>query len=59
MMMYYTLYESEKSLRLSVYISSQNTQSGTQWDGLRHFGIFSQKVFYQGQVFFMFKVMFK
>ncbi|KIJ31836.1 hypothetical protein M422DRAFT_185389 [Sphaerobolus stellatus SS14] len=25
-----------------------NTQSGTQWDGLRHFGIFSEKCFYQG-----------
>ncbi|GJJ11767.1 hypothetical protein Clacol_006005 [Clathrus columnatus] len=25
-----------------------NTQSGTQWDGLRHFGIFSAKCFYQG-----------
>ncbi|KIJ25948.1 hypothetical protein M422DRAFT_273038 [Sphaerobolus stellatus SS14] len=25
-----------------------NTQFGTQWDGLRHFGIFSEKCFYQG-----------
>jgi len=25
-----------------------NTQSGTQWDGLRHFGIISEGVFYQG-----------
>ncbi|KAF8589752.1 hypothetical protein K439DRAFT_1651505 [Ramaria rubella] len=25
-----------------------NTQSGTQWDGLRHFGIASAAVFYQG-----------
>jgi len=25
-----------------------NTQSGTQWDGLRHFGIDEHRVFYQG-----------
>ncbi|KAF8514692.1 hypothetical protein BU17DRAFT_94199 [Hysterangium stoloniferum] len=25
-----------------------NTQSGSQWDGLRHFGIISEGVFYQG-----------
>lgn len=24
----------------------QNTQSGTQWDGLRHFGILEHEVFY-------------
>lgn len=24
----------------------QNTQSGTQWDGLRHFGIIEHGVFY-------------
>lgn len=25
-----------------------NTQSGTQWDGMRHFGVLEHKVYYQG-----------
>ena len=27
---------------------TQNTQSGTQWDGLKHFGMLEHKMFYQG-----------
>lgn len=26
----------------------QNTQSGSQWDGLRHFGILDHGVYYNG-----------
>ena len=26
----------------------QNTQSGTQWDGMKHFGILEHQTFYQG-----------
>ena len=31
-----------------LYSFRQNTQSGTQWDGLRHFGVLEHNVFYQG-----------
>ena len=33
-------------LHRACWALSQNTQSGTQWDGLKHFGTYPHNVFY-------------
>ena len=35
-----------RTLTRILFLSTQNTQSGSQWDGLRHFGILEHGMYY-------------
>jgi len=46
-MTFYTLQVLQPSIKTEANAERlQNTQSGTQWDGMRHFGILEHGVFY-------------